>query len=325
MVVANATDTLTFWTFPEGAVVVALESSIGNGLGNSGDALFLSMPDGTQVDTVGWEGDESAFGVASSLSAPEGSSLVRDLSTPDTDTEADWSAQEAPDPGESSTATGTDDGGDTGDGDSGGNEGDGGDGSSDGDGDGSGDGDTGDGGGDAGTSASPLVLTELYYDTDTDHGTDADNEWVELYNTSDEPYEMTGYYLEDANGTQDLVPTSTIPAKTYAVIADATTTADFWSIPAGAVVIFLESNIGNGLGNTGDALYLKNASDETIDAVSYGNNTEVFDPAAPDVADGNALARDPSVNPASAGDWTERDTPTPGGPAVPNTSGGSEV
>ncbi|NBD74264.1 hypothetical protein GVX82_04480 [Patescibacteria group bacterium] len=287
LVVVNATDTLDLWSIPAGAAVVALEAPIGNGLGNSGDALILKNATGTIIDAVGWEGDASAFGATSTLEAPEGSSLARDLSVPDSDTEADWVSQEVPDPGSFAAP------------------------------------DEDEGGSGTPTSASPMVLTEVYYDPDPAHGTDAANEWVELYNTGTSSYELAGYTIEDDGGFSDLVPTTTIPAETYVVIADATSTGALWSIPGDAVVIFLESNLGNGLGNEGDALYLSRG-DELVDALSWGNITDVFT-GVPDVDDGHALARDPTVVPASAGDWTERDTPTPGAEAVPNSSGGNPV
>ncbi|MDH7475587.1 MAG: lamin tail domain-containing protein [Anaerolineae bacterium] len=79
------------------------------------------------------------------------------------------------------------------------------------------------------------------------------------------------------------------------------------------VVVSLEGNIGNGLSNSGDRLVLRDGSGSEIDALSWGSDTTVFNPAAPDVAEGHSLERDPAnADTDSASDFVDQATPAPG-------------
>lgn len=109
-----------------------------------------------------------------------------------------------------------------------------------------------------------VVFSEVFYDTP---GTDADEEWIELYNNSPMEVNIGGWTITDNNGTG---ATYTIPAgKTmkaysyYTIAADSTgfnalygRDADLYgSLPA--------------LNNTGDALILKNNLGTEKDAVAW--------------------------------------------------------
>jgi len=127
--------------------------------------------------------------------------------------------------------------------------------------------------------------------------------------------DVGGWFIGDAlSPTADELPEGTmIPSGGFLLITPATTTASFWNIPLGTEVIMLESSIGsNGLANTGDAVFLSNTEEE-IDAMSYGTNTDVFTPSVPDSAEGHSLKRNNLTNDTDTGaDWEDNETPTPG-------------
>lgn len=164
-----------------------------------------------------------------------------------------------------------------------------------------------------------LLITEVLYDltnsTTTPQGAEPGNEWVELFNGTNADINLSGYFIADASST-DALPNVVLPAGEYAVITSSSTTATFWDIPNGAVVVVLSSTIGqNGLTNTGDAVFLRNAASTTVDAVSWGTNTTAFSPSVPTVSvnSGQSIAReDDTVDTNTAGDWESRVTPTPG-------------
>lgn len=165
-----------------------------------------------------------------------------------------------------------------------------------------------------------LLITEVLYDlnnsTTSPQGSEGANEWVEIYNGTDSSVNLSNYVIADASST-DPLPSVVLPAGEFAIITSSSTTVDFWDIPDGTVIVVLSSTIGfNGLGNAGDrvALITVGAS-TTVDAVSWGTNTQAFSPSVTDVPEnsGQSIAReDIEVDTDSAADWETRATPTPG-------------
>jgi hypothetical protein len=160
-----------------------------------------------------------------------------------------------------------------------------------------------------------IVISEVHYDTDAQHGSEPANEWIELYNGTGSDVNVGGWFIGDAASTSaDMLPPGTMIADGgFLVITASSTTASFWSIPAESHVVVLPNSIGgNGLANTGDAVFLSNGV-SFVDAVSYGTNTDAFSPSVADVASGHSIARtDPSVDTNTASDWADMTTPTPG-------------
>jgi len=158
-----------------------------------------------------------------------------------------------------------------------------------------------------------LVINEVYYQVGTGKGKEPDNEWVEIYNPTDSPVDISGWKICD-NNTCDTIPTSptsTIPAKGFAVITYKSSTWDKWSIPSDAVKIVLNSAIGNGLANTGDRVELRKADNTLVDAMSYGNDKTYFE--LPLSGKGKSLARIiKGYDTDSATDWIINATPNPG-------------
>ena len=158
-----------------------------------------------------------------------------------------------------------------------------------------------------------IVINEVYYDVKC-HGEEGWNEWVEIYNPTDEAVNISGWKIAD-NGGEDVIPSSNlIPAQGFAVITPKASTWTKWpSISPETVKIVLGSKIGNGLANDGDRVVLINNFGTEVDAVSYGTDTYAFDPSVPDVAEGHSIARSPKgFDTDQASDWVDLKWPNPG-------------
>lgn len=166
-----------------------------------------------------------------------------------------------------------------------------------------------------GASSSTLLISEVLYDA---LGTEPDEEWIELYNNASAPIELTDWTISDNLSTDVISPTVTIPVGGCIVIA---ASEDFYmSYPdfTGAIVFVADGRIGNGLGNTGDRLMLKDDEGTVIDQMSYGTDTTAFDPACLDVAAGHSLERSPvNVDTDTAADWIDQESPNPGSVTTP--------
>lgn len=92
----------------------------------------------------------------------------------------------------------------------------------------------------------------------------ANDEWIELYNTTGSAIDLSGWMIDDDDGSQQYVIASgTIAAHSYFLIEDV---REATSASAGVIV-----NLS--LSNTGDKLVLKNAAGETIDIVNSTGGT----------------------------------------------------
>lgn len=157
-----------------------------------------------------------------------------------------------------------------------------------------------------------MLLSEIYYAVDTTHGAKPANEWIEIYNGTQAAVSLGGWRVEDAFAF-DAIPSGTIlaPGK-FMVVAATSTTRVLWNIPSDAFVS-IGSSIGNGLGNDGDRVVLKNASGAIVDALSWGSDTTIFKPSVPVAPYGystwrKSLSTDTNV----ASDWASQSKPTPG-------------
>jgi hypothetical protein len=166
-----------------------------------------------------------------------------------------------------------------------------------------------------GASSPTLLISEVLYDA---LGAEPDEEWIELYNNASMPIELTDWTISDNLSTDVISPTVTIPVGDCLVIA---ASEDFYiSYPdfPGAIVFVADGRIGNGLGNAGDRLILKDDEGTVIDQMSYGTDTTAFDPACLDVAAGHSLERSPAnVDTNTAEDWIDQESPNPGAVTTP--------
>jgi len=157
---------------------------------------------------------------------------------------------------------------------------------------------------------STLRLSEILPNPGED-GRDTDLEWVELVNVGSEAVSLAGWKLGDA-AQLDVLPAGSVPPGGYVIVA-----AKLAVLREGVLVVRpVDGVIGRGLNNGGDAVVLIDPAGEVVDAISYGDNDDEFDPPAPLPAEGETLAvRDPRSerNPEN---WARALRATPGEPNV---------
>lgn len=149
-----------------------------------------------------------------------------------------------------------------------------------------------------------VLINEIGYDP-PQSGPDADFEWLEIYNPTDNTIELGGWTISDNYGS-DPVPSLTLPDGGFVVIAATegfyTNFLDF----DGTIVFLQDGRIGNGLNNDGDCLILEDSMGNVIDAISYGDETSQSTYHS-DVAAGHSLERSPP-----GGEFVDNSAPTPG-------------
>jgi len=116
------------------------------------------------------------------------------------------------------------------------------------------------------------------YDPET---SDNYNEWIELYNPSNQSINVSGWTITDNSGEDEIESdldhgngTMIIPPYFYAIITDHGTKAyENFTIPNNTISLYIDDkSIGNGLGNSGDKIILKNSQNQTIDFLEWGIN-----------------------------------------------------
>lgn len=164
------------------------------------------------------------------------------------------------------------------------------------------------------TEPQKIVINEVYYDVSPACGTEADNEWVELYNPTNQNIDLQNWSLTDNNKETKIIATSKIlPKYEFAVVSKVALTS-CWTPPAGAVMIITGEKIGSGLNNDGDYLILKDAKGNEIDFVAwekgYNNSHPAWDITA---SEGESIARKvKGVDTDSVDDWQVLTSPNPG-------------
>lgn len=151
--------------------------------------------------------------------------------------------------------------------------------------------------------ASHVVINEVYYDVDSTHGQETNNEWIELFNTSTSDVDLTGWTITDNSSSRTLA-SAIIKANSTLVITAQSSTWNFWNITGDKIA--LNANLGNGLSNDGDKLLLKDSSGIEHDKLSYGSNSDYL-PSLPDVNEGHSLERIPAGLA-----FVDQSSPTPG-------------
>ncbi len=134
-----------------------------------------------------------------------------------------------------------------------------------------------------------IVVSEVLYNPGSP-GRDTAQEWIELENLSALPAEARGWSISD-NVETDILPDFTIPPLGLALIV-AQTGAVLASMQDEPVVVAVpDGSIGNGLANTGDRVILRDGSGQILDALSWGTDRTVNNPACPTAASGQSLQR----------------------------------
>ena len=120
-------------------------------------------------------------------------------------------------------------------------------------------------------SAKAIEINEIMYNP---AGDDNGNEWLEIYNP--EAFDLTNWTIGDLNSNDTLVAIKITNSSFALVVENSSLFAD-----SNASIYFAGSLIGNGLGNTGDTIFLYDANKTIVDSVSYnstfanGNNKTI--------------------------------------------------
>lgn len=166
-------------------------------------------------------------------------------------------------------------------------------------------------------SPAKLLINEVMYNPETSENY---NEWIELYNPTNQTINVSGWTLSD-NYAEDSIQgnydngngSTLIPPYRYAVITDHETELyKNYNISNSTIKLYVDDNsIGNGLGNNGDKIRLKNSQNITIDEIEWIiNYSDIPGAPASEMSEGFTLSRKNSTN-NSFFDFYEG-IPTPG-------------
>jgi len=179
--------------------------------------------------------------------------------------------------------------------------------------------------------ADHVVINEVFYDA-LSGWPEPQAEWIELYNPTDQNVDLSGWRLTDDpdpgggnEGAYAFPPGALIYARSYLIIAnnglEFKLRNGFYphyeiSDSTPDVPDLLEVNPGLSLANAGDDIRLFDSSLNEVDSVWYGSPTDGdADPttAAPDVAEGHSIEREPQGVDTNvpAVDFVDRYPPTP--------------
>jgi hypothetical protein len=176
--------------------------------------------------------------------------------------------------------------------------------------------------------ANTIVINEVYYRVDSTHGLDSpkdqgntkgngqNNEWVELFNPTDQAISIKNWSLTDNSGQSSKINANiSINAGAFGLLSKDASTWKYWNVPAKTQLVQMGNQIGDGLNNTGDRLILKNAQNQEVDRMSWGSDSTGFVPPGtkPMVPLGSATTRVyPGFDSNAASDWVTITPPTPG-------------
>lgn len=133
-------------------------------------------------------------------------------------------------------------------------------------------------------NAGSVIINEVAW---AGHSGYTSDEWIELYNTTATPINLTGWTLSAADGSPNLTLSGTIPPYGYYLIErdDDNTLSD---IPAD-----LTASFGVGLSNSGEVLTLKDAQGNVIDTANGDGGAWPAGSASPTYS--SMERRDPSL------------------------------
>lgn len=136
-----------------------------------------------------------------------------------------------------------------------------------------------------------IVINEVAWAGSADS---ANDEWIELYNTTGSAVDLTGWVIED-DGSTTYALSGTIAAGSYFLIEDSETSVN----PNAADVV-----VGISLANSGDSLVLKDETGAVIDSVNSGGGLW---PAGDSGTNGSMERIDVMASGDDAGNWGTSD------------------
>ena len=155
-----------------------------------------------------------------------------------------------------------------------------------------------------------LRISEVLADP-VEPGVDGAYEWIELVNTASEVVSTEGWAIGDGSSV-DVLPGVEVPPGGYVVVA-----AEAAVLPVNVLVVRApDGTIGNGLNNAGDVVRLLSPAGAVVDALSFGENREVFDSPPAAAEPGATLGARSYEGVADASRWGATLRPSPGGPNV---------
>ena len=154
-------------------------------------------------------------------------------------------------------------------------------------------------------SANPVINEVMYNPGQSDNY----YEWIELYNPKNQSINLSDWFIIDNSGKDYLEGnfdyfngSMILPSNFYAIITDhGTKIYDNFTMPNKTICIYVDDkSIGNGLGNTGDKIILKNSLNQTIDAVEWiVNYSDVPGSPAKEIEENQTLSRYNYLNDSS--------------------------
>jgi hypothetical protein len=127
-----------------------------------------------------------------------------------------------------------------------------------------------------------LIINEIMYDP-----LDGQNEWIEFYNRSSQPIDLAHWRFNDkvtSSGVNSFVisdSSSIVRSGEYVVVgADSSLFSHFTYMDSTIHTVILNHSSGFSFNNDGDAIVLKDLTDQTIDSVAYlpsWHHTDVVD------------------------------------------------
>ena len=151
-----------------------------------------------------------------------------------------------------------------------------------------------------------LRLSEILSDPE-ETGRDSTYEWVEIVNAGDAPLDTAGWKIGDGKEFDTLPPLVLQPGE-FAVIAARSAILP----PVVRAIRVADGEIGGGLNNSGDVLRLMSPAGEEVDALSFGDNKNVFDPPPPAPGPGRTLGLRVAAADPAGDNWALTGRPTPG-------------
>lgn len=162
-------------------------------------------------------------------------------------------------------------------------------------------------------TGSQLVINEVYYDVDeNNYGTEAKNEWLELYNNSSQTVNLKDWSLTDNSGNPEVITgnPSLAPGEFVVISHDASTCSNYWNSCKNKH-INLGGNMAPGwLDNDGDELTLKDDLGNIVDFVAWEGYYTGWDMNA---QEGESIARKTAgLDTDTPSDWQVLSSPNPG-------------
>ena len=165
-----------------------------------------------------------------------------------------------------------------------------------------------------------VIINEIMYDPQLNENY---FEWIELYNPTNQSINVSSWTITDNSATDFLEGdfdhgngTTIIQPYGYAILTDQDTKIyENFSIPNDTITLYVDdTSIGNGLGNSGDKLILKNETGEIIDTVEWIiDYSDIPGTPAKSVEVNHSLSRYQNIDTNNSSiDFYDCPTPTPG-------------